>query len=148
AVKLSRLRTPVRDQMLVAAAGPVSNLMIATVLFIALMLMKLFSPEAASVLRRVAAYEVFSGSLLVPLMAVAYQGIVLSLVLAVFNLIPVAPLDGAAVLSGLLPRPLANALDQLQSYGFIILLGLLYLGIPSMLYSPVINLVLSYLIAF
>jgi len=147
-VNVSRLRNPVRDHMLVAAAGPVSNVLMATALFIALMAMKLFSPESAAVLRRVAAYEFFGDSFLVPLMAVAYQGIVINLVLAVFNLIPVAPLDGAAVLSGLLPRPLANALDQLQSYGFIILLGLLYLGIPSMLYSPVINLVLSYLIAF
>jgi len=147
-VNVSRLRNPVRDHMLVAAAGPVSNLMIATVLFIALMLMKLFSPEAASVLRRVAAYEFFGDSLLVPLMAVAYQGIVLNLVLAVFNLIPVAPLDGAAVLSGLLPRPLAYGLDQMQAYGFIILIGLLYFGVPSMLYSPVIDVVRSYLIAF
>ena len=53
---------------------------------------------------------------------------------------------GAAVLSGLLPRPLAGALDSVQSYGFIILLGLLYLGIPSMLYTPVISFVLSLLL--
>ena len=60
---------------------------------------------------------------------------------------PLHIIGGAAVLSGLLPRSLADVLDQLQTYGFIILIGLLYLGIPSMLYSPVINFVLSYLFA-
>ena len=67
--------------------------------------------------------------------------------MAVFNLIPVAPLDGAAVLSGLLPRSLSGAFDQMQSYGFILLIALLYMGIPAMLYTPVINYVLSFLIA-
>ena len=70
----------------------------------------------------------------------------LNLLLAVFNLIPVAPLDGAAVISGLLPRSLANALEQMQSYGFMLLLALLYLGIPGMLFYPVRDFVLSYLI--
>src|SRR5262245_19956862 len=64
---------------------------------------------------------------------------------AVFNLIPVAPLDGAAVLSGLLPRSMSTAFDQMQNYGFVLLIGLLYLNIPAILYTPVINFVLSFL---
>jgi Zn-dependent protease len=79
-------------------------------------------------------------------MAFAYYGIIINLVLAVFNFIPIAPLDGAAVLSGLLPSSLSGAFNQIQSYGFILLIGLLYLGIPSKLYTPVINFVLSFLI--
>jgi Zn-dependent protease len=82
---------------------------------------------------------------LAPLTAFAYYGIIINLILAVFNLIPVAPLDGAAVLSGLLPTSMSTAFDQMQNYGFILLIGLLYLGIPAMLYMPVINFVLSFL---
>jgi Zn-dependent protease len=85
-------------------------------------------------------------SLLVPLTAIAYYGVIINLVLAVFNLIPIAPLDGAAVLSGLLPQSLSGAFNQLQSYGMFLLLALLYLGIPEKLYSPVISFVLSYLV--
>jgi Zn-dependent protease len=80
------------------------------------------------------------------LTAIAYYGVIINLVLAVFNLIPIAPLDGAAVLSGLLPQSLSGAFNQLQSYGMFLLLALLYLGIPEKLYSPVISFVLSYLV--
>jgi len=82
---------------------------------------------------------------IVPLTVIAFQGIVLNLILAVFNLIPVAPLDGAAVLSGLLPRSLSSIIDQLQPYGFMILIALLYLGIPSMLYSPILGFFVQFL---
>jgi Zn-dependent protease len=146
-VNVSRLRNPARDHMLVAAAGPFSNLLIAGGLFVVLMTMKTISADAAATLRQVAAYDFFGGnSILVPLTAVAYNGIIINLVLAVFNMIPIAPLDGAAVVSGLLPRSLLGAFDQIQSYGFILLIGLLYLGVPAMLYTPVISKVLSLLL--
>lgn len=147
-VNVARLRKPTRDHMLVAAAGPASNLLIAFLLFVLLMTMKGLSPDAARTVRQVA-FSHFLGedSILVPLTAIAFQGIIINLVLAVFNLIPVAPLDGAAVLSGLLPRSLSDVLDQVQSYGFLLLLGLLFLGIPAMLYTPVVSFVLSYLVA-
>ncbi len=145
-VNVSRLRNPGRDYMLVAAAGPASNLLMATGMFIFLMIAKSVSGEADLALTQVAAQRVSGGnSILIPLTALAYYGMLINVILAVFNLIPVAPLDGAAVLSGMLPRSFSGVFDQMQSYGFILLIGLVYMGIPSMLYVPVINFVLSYL---
>ena len=146
-VNVSRLRHPARDHMMVAAAGPVSNVLVAVTLFTFLMVMKVFSSNGAEMIYGVAAGRLSGDSVLVPLTVVAYHGMMLNLLLAVFNLIPVAPLDGAAVLSGLLPRSLANVLDQIQSYGFMLLIALLYLGVPGMLFYPLRDFVLSYLIA-
>src|SRR4051794_40051613 len=114
-VNVGRLRHPDRDHMLVAAAGPISNVMLAAGLFIILMAMKTVSPGANTVLQQVAYGGLTEGNgILAPLMAFAYYGIIINLVLAVFNLIPIAPLDGAAVLSGLLPRSLSGAFNQMQ----------------------------------
>ncbi|PYS02287.1 MAG: site-2 protease family protein [Acidobacteria bacterium] len=145
-VNVSRLKHPSRDHMLVAAAGPISNLLLATLLFMFLIIVKFFSSGGAEIISRIAYNDVSGESILLPLTLVAYHGMMLNLLLAVFNLIPVAPLDGAAVVSGLLPRSLANALEQMQSYGFMLLLALLYLGVPGMLFYPVRDFVLSYLI--
>src|SRR5881628_166122 len=145
-VNVSRLKHPSRDHMLVAAAGPISNLLLATLLFIFLIVVKSFLSNDREIISRVVFNEISGGSILLPLTLVAYHGMMLNLLLAVFNLIPVAPLDGAAVISGFLPRSLANALEQMQSYGFMLLLALLYLGVPGMLFYPVRDFVLSYLI--
>jgi|SRR5579884_1885160 len=146
-VNVNKLRNPSRDYMLVAAAGPISNILMALGCFGVLMLVKMVSPESAELVRNVAYYSVPEGgnSILTPLALIAFYGILLNIVLAVFNFIPVAPLDGAAVLSGLLPRSLSSVIDQIQPYGFMILLGLLYLGIPAMLYGPVLRVFVQFL---
>jgi Zn-dependent protease len=147
-VNLGRLRNPKRDHMLVAAAGPASNLLMALGLLLCLLIMKGSSVEGEQLVRRVAmiGFPGEGNSIAAPLALFAYEGIVINLILCVFNLIPVAPLDGAAVASGLLPRALAEPFEQIQSHGFMILIALIFLGIPAMIYTPVLRFVHSFLI--
>jgi Zn-dependent protease len=135
-VNVGRLRNPVRDHMLVAAAGPVSNMILALLMFSVLLAMKLTSPELAEIVRAVTAGRMPLGGIAPPLALVAYYGMIVNVILAVFNLIPIAPLDGAAVLSGLLPRGLAATLDRMQSYSMIIFVLLLVSGVPQVLFNP------------
>ena len=145
-VNTARLRNPKRDYMLVAAAGPLSNLVMASTLFVFLLILKSSSGSSELLVNQVVRGVARGDSLLVPLVSMAYFGVMINLILAIFNMIPVAPLDGAAVLSGLLPAPLVRPYEQLQKYGFMILIGLLYLGVPFYLFSPVMGVVQSFLV--
>ena len=135
-VNVGRLRNPSRDHMLVAAAGPVSNMVLALLMFIVLFFMKITSPELAEIVRSVTYGGMPLGGIAVPLTLVAYYGMIVNVILAIFNLIPIAPLDGAAVLSGLLPRDLAASLDRMQRYSIVIFVLLLVSGIPQFLFTP------------
>jgi Zn-dependent protease len=147
-VNVGRLRNPARDHMLVAAAGPVSNLILATLTFGVLVILKASSPELANLVRDVSSgYIPRGGALAPPLVLVAYHAMVINVILAIFNLIPVAPLDGASVLSGLLPRPLAASLDRMQSYSFFIFVLLLFTGVPQYLFGPPLVLLRQVLIS-
>jgi Zn-dependent protease len=135
-VNLGNLRNPRRDHMIVAAAGPISNLLMAGLCFAALMILKTASPTAAVMVRYVADYGVPQGGILMPFVMIAFHGMVINVILALFNLIPIAPLDGAAVLSGFLPRDLAAMLHRLQEYSIVIFVILLYTGATSYLFNP------------
>ena len=128
-VALRNLRNPRRDFMIVAAAGPVSNLLQAVVY--ALVLRLVWTPGADD-----------PGLLA----ATLFHGLQINLLLAFFNLIPVPPLDGGNVLLGLLPPGLAAPYAQLRQYGFIILYLLMFTGAASAFITPPTNFMMRILL--
>jgi len=117
-VNIRNLRHHRRDFMLVAAAGPISNLLQATVW--ALILRAVFASTGT---------ESFAIGLL-------RDAVVINLLLAFFNLIPVPPLDGGNVALGLLPPRLAAQYGQVRQFGFIILYALMLTGVASAIIMP------------
>jgi Zn-dependent protease len=112
-VNVKRLRNDRRDYVLVAAAGPASNLALA---FLAATLLAVLP---------VSPVTIGEPNVTAPVAALLSRAVQINLLLAVFNMIPIPPLDGGNVLSGLLPRNLAAAFDQIRPYGFILLYALL-----------------------
>lgn len=100
----------------VSAAGITVNIIIA---FIALLLLRLLAPESGSMTHQI-----------IDLLAR------INIILAAFNLIPIPPLDGSKILMALAPESVTRVLDQIEPFGFFIIIGLLYLGVLN----PLINL--------
>ena len=121
----NNLRNPKRDMVVVAAAGPASNLVMAV--FWALIFAATLQWQ-----QPLSAGRQF-------LLSMAQVGIFFNVLLCVFNLLPIPPLDGGRVLRGLVPESLGRRLDAVEPYGLILVMALLALGILGRVIGPVVS---------
>jgi len=108
-------------------AGPLSNFVLAVVFFVILkiMIMTGFVMSADSGIAE-------------PIVEIVNLGLTVNLLLGIFNLIPVPPLDGSGMLESILPYEAQKGYEQIRPYGFLILLALMYFGTFRMVYRPVL----------
>ena len=139
-------KNPVRDDILTAVVGPISNFIVASAATVVLAAIALAAPGGRMIVHGVVGGFVLGDSALAPFSLLLYELLVINVVLAVFNLIPVPPLDGSHVLRHFLSEPVRRAYDTI---GWLGLMALVYLGggLLSALIRPVLNLYRSILMS-
>ncbi len=128
-ITYENLRHPKRDMALVAAAGPLANLLMGVFWSLIMRLGLSMEPSTS----QVAAFLVYSG----------IAGININIILAIVNLLPIPPLDGGRVATSILPGPLAWKLSRIEPYGVFIVLALFFTHVLDFVLSPVVSLLLD-----
>ncbi|MBU0759013.1 MAG: site-2 protease family protein [Candidatus Omnitrophica bacterium] len=124
-VDFQSLHNPKKDMVWVSLAGPGANILLAVILSFILKL---------------------AGAAGNPLfVAVTSSAIIINLVLAIFNILPIPPLDGSRVVMGLLPIELSVKYARIEPYGLVIIFGLLYLGLIGNFIWPLVTLMARFL---
>lgn len=123
-VTAQNLRNPKIDMVWVALAGPLSNALMA-LLWLGIVMVSMLSLHAVPWVAE-------------PLIYMGQAGVLINIVLMVLNLVPLPPLDGGRIVTGLLPGPLSWHFSRIEPYGFVILLALLATGLLGQLLGPLI----------
>jgi len=131
-VVYENLRNPKRDMIWVAAAGPITNILLATVSALLLRgIVSFVSPAAAGTP---------AAMLIEPVVLMLAFSVYINLLLAIFNMIPIPPLDGGRVLTGLLPWRQAQALARIEPYGMVLIIALVFFtNLFSYIISPFLS---------
>jgi Zn-dependent protease len=134
-VDFSKLRNPKRDMIWVAAAGPVTNFLLALLCGGLLRLLYRFGDRGLQELN-------------VPILLMLAFGVFINLVLAIFNMLPIPPMDGGRVMVGILPHQAATVLSRVEPYGMIgiLMLVVLFPAVLSKIIVPPLYTGLSFII--
>jgi Zn-dependent protease len=119
-VDYSRLRNPRRDMVLVALAGPGTNIILAA---LSALVFRFLDAQLHGVSAETA--SPIALGVVLPLAQMAYYSVLINVFLAVFNMLPLPPLDGGRVLTGILPYAQARLVAAIEPFGFLILAALL-----------------------
>ncbi len=136
-VNFAALRNPKRDMIFVAAAGPATNFLLAILSAFVFHAILIGGPHQ---------HEALSATVLYPLGMIAQRSVLMNVFLGVFNLVPIPPLDGGRVLTGLLPLEWARRFARIEPFGFLILILLLMSHSLSLLIGRPIRMLLEVLL--